>query len=355
MKLVTSARFIRFTALLTIISLLVWIAACNKSSNESLKVYNPPVHRDAQPVSLFHIERLDNLFCSDWMSYNKLICSTTRAESKSEHMYIRDIRTGEEKPIGIAPYLSVHTSPDGQHLYAYSPNGWEAVLMQLANNLALPLTIQQGSERGAWADDNTYIAPLSGTNDYDIAMINKHNGMVTPIALPQQTDIVRKVQKHQAAIYVLDQSGQFTMYKSTQAEPIHIRADVADFSLSPDGKQLAFVVNNPLTNQQELYMTAPHAASRKGKDAIAKTQVINQLSWSPNGKQLAFMTFSLDPGMTGLYVMEAKTGSSTQVSYQSNVKVPIVWSPDSSRLMVSERNDHGLYNRHSITTVYQLK
>ncbi|MBD8501217.1 hypothetical protein [Paenibacillus arenosi] len=316
----------------------------------------PTTRKDAPFISVQQIERLDRTYCSDWLSNNKLTCFERGKASADEYWHERDLVTNEKKSLGIPPYLTVQVSPIRQHAVAYPYYGGEIRLINLEQGRSITLPQQSRGNRGTWTDNGLYVTTTVRENGNHIAIIDAATGSVTDIPLPQQVQQVQKVQAKGEWIYVLDQSSQLLTFKtSAPTEIFQTLANVADFSLSPSGQELAYVINDSNTSQQKLYITSPDLVARNESPPIARMKVIGQLSWSPTGDRLAFMSLDLNQGVSGMYLISANTGSTTQLTNQANMKAPVVWSPNGQQLLVSESNEYDYYNRDSITTIYRLK
>ena len=120
---------------------------------------------------------------------------------------------------------------------------------------------------------------------------------------------------------------------------------------SPDGSHFAFTT--PLTNEKPVKGMELFIVSQDGQ-IIQQTQItdifeganIGFFSWSPNGKKIAFRLMHSDA--VDLAIFDLDTGKTTILcnpdrSTYTPQTTPIIWSPDSQKLIVS--NITGEINR----------
>lgn len=178
----------------------------------------------------------------------------------------------------------------------------------------------------------------------------KTDGTVTPLSLPNAEQPILKAFAKQDHLYLLDAEQKLWIAEITSLTARVLREQVGDFSLSPDGDTLA-IATRTAADEITLFSTAP--SGEEAGTLVAKGRVLQQLSWSPDSQRLAFTTFSLGQGMSGLFVIDAKSGSTLPLSTHSNLESPIIWSPTGRQLFVSE-SDRYSEDGSAHTTVFRL-
>jgi len=238
-------------------------------------------------------------------------------------------------------------SPDRKSVYARFFG--EAVIADLSQPMSKPLPMRiDGGAIGSWADERTYIAPIAGDR-LGLEVISVE-GTAKPMELSDNTVNIRKVVAAGERIYTLGMDHQLKSFDRNGASAKLLRSGVVDFAVSRNGERLAVSVQTA-PNQEALFVT--DTAARGTEKYVTKGRLVRQLSWSPDGDKLAYAAFSLEPSGSGLYVMQAQSGSAIALSVMPNAKQPIVWNPEGDALFVAEHDLTGM--SAGFTTVYKLK
>jgi Tol biopolymer transport system component len=109
-------------------------------------------------------------------------------------------------------------------------------------------------------------------------------------------------------------------------------------SLSPDGKQVAFVYRG------DIWIT-----SDKGGRATPLTQHVETDAYplfSPDGKWIAFA--SKRNGNWDIFAVPADGGKARQLTWHSGSEIPYGWSPDGKRLLFSSKRDTPNYSLYAL-------
>ena len=125
-------------------------------------------------------------------------------------------------------------------------------------------------------------------------------------------------------------------------EPQRIRGDLQSFTLSPDGKRLAFIRFNP--DQKESTLIVSDSDSTAGEKILAKLsgyRLFHRVAWSPNG-EIITCAFSDSSKGFSMRVMgiNVKDGSEVWSPVQSwDVIDDIIWLPDGNGLILIARSE----------------
>ncbi len=116
---------------------------------------------------------------------------------------------------------------------------------------------------------------------------------------------------------------------------------------SPDGKQLASIILDPENIEENPRLLPYKAVIFESIDGSVRERVgvpykvIKSLTFSPDGKQIAFVVVLYDGGSHDVLVVNGKE----KVSY-SDIRTPIVFSPDSSVIAFEAGEVNPTENRH---------
>ncbi|WP_028549096.1 TolB family protein [Paenibacillus sp. UNC451MF] len=336
----------------------ILFAGCDGNQERAIKIIDAPAQSKNDEIALERADRLEGLYAYDWMSDQELLGSE-RALSNAL-LVVHRLPTGDTLPTDIPASSQVHISPDRKHAVVLRIGKAEMLELGAQSSLSSSgRSIEVGGEglsyllnqsHGSWKDNSTYIVPVvNPQNEYGLALLGTDGG-ITYLSVPASKESIEKIEMRDNIFYMLNVSKQLLRFELGSKEAAVMYEHIADFSLSPDGQQLAIVVE---TAVDEEALKVVSTADVTSSTFVAKGRLLRQPSWSPDGTKLAFTVFNLNQGMTGLYVMNAKTGRMAPIAAQPNPEAPILWSPSGRQLMVSEE---GAYDRsrQSITTLYQL-
>jgi TolB protein len=97
---------------------------------------------------------------------------------------------------------------------------------------------------------------------------------------------------------------------------------VSYFAWSPDGQQIAFVVQHT-TENSPLYVLS---AAGHNRHQVAQVEYINKSPWSPDGQKLVYTRN--DASRYHVYVMSVDESQSQALLDDANVRANPLWSPD---------------------------
>ena len=148
----------------------------------------------------------------------------------------------------------------------------------------------------------------------------------------------------EAGIYVAgaDGSGLRQVTSSTDGRP-HVFP-----SLSPDGRRLAFLAQDPEqpiigTAAGDLFVvnldgTGLRPINPEGTNVVATGTTGRPVDWSPDGRQLLFAAIAgrQEGGQSAAYLIDADRGRPLQISSDGTWLVSVEWSPDGAWLVYGE-------------------
>ncbi|MFS0557658.1 TolB family protein [Brevibacillus sp. 179-C9.3 HS] len=345
-------RLPKHIVIVWLIALLLLSAGCRNEA-DNITIIDPPTAEQSDSLALERIDRLDDVYAFGWLSENELLYSSDLVTDGDLH--IRNLQNDSSHPVGIKSKDIAQLSPDRTHVLL--ADRIHAELGDLITGDSLSLQIGEAGlswmmedSKGSWSGNGTYVMPIVKGNEYGLVFIDQ-SGKVTPYALPSADQPVQKVVQHHERLYYMDANKQLKTTVWGSNEEKLIRSKVIDFSLSPDGKRLAVAWESAA---DEVSLSIIDSSGSKPDQPIVKGRLLQQLSWSPDGQRLAFAIFSLSQGMTGLYVMDAKTGFMLPLSTQANLNNEIIWSPSGHQLFVSN-GKRWTQDAQISTTIYQLK
>lgn len=348
------------------------VTGCSGTGSEKVTVKNPPVRETGGKVELERIDRQSDSYGLAWLSDSEII-STKSPKWMEGDLYVHSLvkEKDPDRKLGVQHALTVNPSP--QQSYLFISNRMGASFLNLADGKETPLDVSDGTYsvlngdvRGAWVEEKAYVFAAA----YGLGVAGT-GGNVTPILKMKDQQSVMKVEAfsdssdpNRFTVYFLDSSD--TLYKlrvangqfnrpTAEADPELVRKKIADFSISPDGTNLALVEETG-DNKNTVYFIP---AGKPGKETkLAEGRLARQMSWSPDGSKLAYSLFNLERGGSGLYVMDTMTGHMTLVSLYPNLQSLLVWSPDGNQLMMSQENpEMNLTTTHTklMTEIYRFK
>ncbi|MBP1990017.1 TolB family protein [Paenibacillus eucommiae] len=355
-----TALFRQGAAWMIMIGILVTAAACNGvNGGSSITVLDPPVIPSDGDIVLDRIDRLDGVYGLDWVSDEELL-GALPAASYDREVILYHLQSGKSNyhPMSLEYGSLLQISPDRNHVIILQRLFGKSRIVNLKSGDMIKLPVEGREVGGSWVDERTYVLPIFEKSGDQLVLVDI-DGSISPLKLPKGVDFIQKVVMKEDHIYILDARHQLSLFVKGSTDTSLIRNGVTDFALSPDGAQISFVAETA-PNQQSLFIMDSFHGKGKGwengkeKKLVAMGRLIQQLSWSPDGRKLGFSAFSLDEGMTGLYVVNTGTGSTIAVSYKQNLKSAIIWSPSAMQFMVSEDNPSEIEG-HAFTNIYRLK
>lgn len=123
----------------------------------------------------------------------------------------------------------------------------------------------------------------------------------------------------------------------TVAELMRLRS-IADVRISPDGRQVAYVVSRPALEKDEheavLYLVAtgggPPVRLTFGTRIFNQPRPAPHLRWSPDGTRLSFLAFAGD--LPQVFALDVRGGEARALTASRQGVSDYVWSPDGTRL-----------------------
>ena len=123
----------------------------------------------------------------------------------------------------------------------------------------------------------------------------------------------------------------------TVADLMGLRS-ISDVRISPDGRQVAYVVSRPSLEKDEheavLYLVAAGGGTPErltyGTRIFNKPRPAPHLRWSPDGSRLSFLAFAGD--LPQVFALDARGGEARALTASPQGVSDYVWSPDGARL-----------------------
>lgn len=352
-KLPNAVRWAFVAVYILVAMLLALLSGCDRQDGRKLTVIDSPVAEESGALTLERIDRIEGLLAFDWIAEDALLAKTST--SSNSPLVIHHLQSSQSDPTNLLVETAADVSPDQRHVLLLDT--LQANLAVLETKQILPL--RMGNDQvswilrdahGSWADEQTYVLPVvRGKDAYGVVLV-KTDGTVTTLSMPNVQRPIYKVVLHQDRLYFLDMDQKLRMYDRKSQSTSVLREHVADFALSPDSNTLAIAVH---TSLDEITLFMADASGQSKGTIVAKGRLLQQLSWSKDSRKLAFTVFSLGQGMNGLFVMDAETGSTLPLSTHPNLESPIVWSPTSRQLFVSE-SDRYSRDGSAHTTIFRL-
>jgi dipeptidyl aminopeptidase/acylaminoacyl peptidase len=123
----------------------------------------------------------------------------------------------------------------------------------------------------------------------------------------------------------------------TVADLMRLRS-ISDVRISPDGRQVAYVVSRPSLEKDEheavLYLVPAAGGTPErltyGTRLFNKPRPAPHLRWSPDGTRLSFLAFAGD--LPQVFALDARGGEARALTASRQGVSDYVWSPDGTRL-----------------------
>jgi Tol biopolymer transport system component len=106
-----------------------------------------------------------------------------------------------------------------------------------------------------------------------------------------------------------------------------------DPSWSPDGRWIAFTRTDPSHEASDLWAEAPDG---KGLHQISRGIDVIGSTWSPDGNSIAYLALLGDAADNEYIAVSLANGSYRRRIGTTTADGPLIWSPDSTRLVVSD-------------------
>jgi dipeptidyl aminopeptidase/acylaminoacyl peptidase len=130
----------------------------------------------------------------------------------------------------------------------------------------------------------------------------------------------------------------FAQLPGVRADDYFLFENVGDPQISPDGKQVAYVITR-VDREKNRRVSTIYARSVQGDAARVLTNEAMSSSsprWSPDGKSLAFLS-ARDGGRAQLWILPLNGGEARRVTSLENGVSACQWAPDSTRFVCISR------------------
>ncbi len=188
-----------------------------------------------------------------------------------------------------------------------------------------------------------YAIGVKPNNGYTVGkLLTRTSGNSTPAWMPDGSLLYDSVESSKMRIYfywdLFRRAPREWGAESEQGERLSFGLRANEPTVSPDGSQVAFVVNKQGTTY--LYVAdldgatgQPLGAPRKLVPNIRYDQVYTP-RWSPDGKRIAFSAWTAG-GYRDIRIVDVQTGAITEVMHDRALDTGPVFSPDGKKLFFS--------------------
>lgn len=123
-------------------------------------------------------------------------------------------------------------------------------------------------------------------------------------------------------------------------------ARVRDPAVSPDERQVAFMLNGNSRSRIAVMPLRPHAPYRILWEGEGRFDQAGEPAWSPDGRYIAFSAWS-QGGYRDIWVVEVASGKAERLTHDRAIDVSPVFAPDGAYLyFASDRS--GIYNVYAL-------
>lgn len=298
----------------------------------------------ASEIEVVKIDELKGVRGMDWLGEDQLILDkinenmkpvTIEGEQRYPHnLYVRDLNAAEAKDEALLEESHDQgfalLSPDKKYLFfkKHQENTARGFIMNLetSETAAVGDHVMLTSD-GEWRDNESVIFPAITGNIYSSDVNGK-----TEMLLKTKKSMNYNVKQVGTKIYYISTNNELNVYDTAAKENKVLEKDIIWFIPSPNGQQYA-VVKRTSETEMELSLLD---ADMKPKQSLAKSTQVYGTSWSPDGSRLAYNVISENGGVKGIFVADAVSGKTTQISvdvqYASDA---LRWSPSGKKLLTS--------------------
>jgi dipeptidyl aminopeptidase/acylaminoacyl peptidase len=224
-----------------------------------------------------------------------VVIGESTADGGKSHLWLIDVAGGGPRQLTYSP----DNDKTGEREPTWMPDGQSILfLAHRGEHTALYRLPMHGGEAKAF---DVKVLPAADTS--------KRSDAISLDAI--------KVEASRTAAETAPAQGSKTIEPSSADTVEPVAADISGYSVAPDGKTIAVLINDPQT-----------AGEKRLKDAKADA------SWIDH-----------DPHVTRLYLLDPATGKLAVTSGQPDVR-DVAWSPDSARLVVVSEAPNGVGDLH---------
>ncbi|MFC5652779.1 hypothetical protein ACFPYJ_27475 [Paenibacillus solisilvae] len=298
-------------------------------------------------IDVVKIDELKGIRGMDWLGEDKLIIDkenremkpvTVEGEQRYPHnMYIHSLNGGEQTgdndmllKSGAVNQGFAMLSPDKKYMFykETEETTGRGYIMDLVTRETAAVGMEQiSAQEGSWNGNEQIVFPVMTGQ----ILSSNIQGKTDLITITKDITVYNVIQRG-ANVYYIGINNNLFLYNTVSKQTKRLDKRVIWLIPSPDGKQLALVKR---TSDTEMELTITDSSLTK-KVSLAKGTQVFGTSWSPDGTELAYTVSSETGGVKGVFVADAVSGKSTQISvdveYASD---PLKWSPSGHKIMTT--------------------
>lgn len=297
-------------------------------------------------IEVSKIDELKGVRGMDWLGEDKLIIDkenremkpvTVEGEERYPHnLYVRNLHaaagnnTDDLLKGGEVNQSNAVLSPDKKYMFykESEETTGRGFIMDLATRKTTAAGEDQISlQEGSWNGNEQIIFPVMFGR-----ILSSNLQGETNVVTETKDQILYNVVQRGANVYYIGMHNMLILYNTVEGYTKPLDKQVIWLIPSPDGKQFALVKR---TSDTEMELTLTDSSLTK-KVSLAKGTQVFGTSWSPDGTKLGYTVSSETGGIKGVFVADAVSGKSTQISVDVQYAAdPLKWSPSGHKIMTT--------------------
>jgi len=341
---------VKISMFIGIMSILFIFAGCTKEQNIGRKTFekgnkkitvildkNYTVGEDV----VEKIQVFEEVKGYGWLEDNKIL-GIVENENKQQEIEglvydLRNVSFLKEKIISAEnlPDQHINISPDKKHIFYVNQVRQIGYILDLKGNIKSkvkgPYVWEMAEAR--WFNNEGLVMPYKDTGFYIINM----DGKEIKIEDVENEEYIKKAKKLGNRIYYSTEIGvdrKMKVYNiSTKEKELFIEDRVTNFYLSPKGNEFIVETHNLKEDKNILLLVDLEG---KNKDEVAEGRMIYGTSWSPDGTQLAYVLNSRGEEDEGLFIIDIEKNKRNQLSTRYlELEGDVKWNPVGNKILIN--------------------